>query len=135
MRISDWSSDVCSSDLATGRCDRAVPPVRPDGEPGLTMVRLDPIYTRGGDAGETSLGSGARVATHDLRVAPYAPLAQPNTQTGLARLPPPGQPDTMLARLPHKPFHLGHDLCTPTADPTAPPSTEAQPGVPAPPHE
>jgi len=32
------------------------------------MVRLTRIYTRGGDAGETSLGDGRRVPKHDLRV-------------------------------------------------------------------
>ena len=33
------------------------------------MVRLTRIYTRGGDAGETSLGDGTRVPKHGLRVA------------------------------------------------------------------
>ena len=31
-------------------------------------VRLDRIYTRGGDAGETSLGSGARVPKDSPRI-------------------------------------------------------------------
>ena len=33
------------------------------------MVQLTKIYTKGGDGGKTSLGNGARVAKHDLRVA------------------------------------------------------------------
>jgi hypothetical protein len=33
------------------------------------MVKLDKIYTRGGDGGETSLGDGSRVTKHDQRVA------------------------------------------------------------------
>jgi cob(I)alamin adenosyltransferase len=31
-------------------------------------VRIDRIYTGGGDAGETSLGSGARVGKDDQRI-------------------------------------------------------------------
>ena len=33
------------------------------------MVKLTKIYTRGGDAGETSLGDGSREPKHDRRVA------------------------------------------------------------------
>ena len=33
------------------------------------MVKLDKIYTRGGDRGETSLAGGKRVPKHDPRVA------------------------------------------------------------------
>ena len=32
------------------------------------MVKLDKIYTRGGDQGQTSLGDGQRVHKNDLRV-------------------------------------------------------------------
>ena len=35
------------------------------------VVRLDRIYTRGGDQGDTSLGDGHRVAKHNPRVAAY----------------------------------------------------------------
>jgi cob(I)alamin adenosyltransferase len=35
------------------------------------MVVLTKIYTRGGDAGLTSLGTGERVAKHCLRIAAY----------------------------------------------------------------
>ena len=34
-------------------------------------VRLTKIYTRGGDAGETSLGDGSRVSKLDARIAAY----------------------------------------------------------------
>ena len=36
------------------------------------MVRLDRIYTKGGDEGLTSLGDGTRVAKHDPRVVAFA---------------------------------------------------------------
>ncbi len=35
------------------------------------MVKLNKIYTRTGDKGQTGLGDGTRVAKHDLRVAAY----------------------------------------------------------------
>ncbi|HKM69065.1 MAG TPA: ATP:cob(I)alamin adenosyltransferase, partial [Stellaceae bacterium] len=42
------------------------------------MVRLTRIYTRGGDSGETSLGDGARVPKHALRVAAYGTVDEAN---------------------------------------------------------
>lgn len=79
------------------------------------MVRLDRIYTRGGDSGETSLGSGARVAKHDLRVAAYGTVDEANATIGLARLHTrdAGEADAMLARIQNDMFDLGADLCTP----------------------
>ena len=50
------------------------------------MVRLTKIYTRGGDRGQTSLGDGARVPKHDLRVAAYGTVDEANAVIGLARL-------------------------------------------------
>ena len=35
------------------------------------MVVLNKIYTKTGDAGETALGNGARVAKHAMRVTAY----------------------------------------------------------------
>ena len=51
------------------------------------MVRLTRIYTRGGDAGETSLfGDGTRVPKHRLRVAAYGTVDEANAAIGIARL-------------------------------------------------
>ena len=50
------------------------------------MVRLTRIYTRGGDSGETSLGDGARVPKHALRVAAYGTVDEANAAIGIARL-------------------------------------------------
>jgi cob(I)alamin adenosyltransferase len=77
------------------------------------MVRLTRIYTRGGDAGETSLGDGARVAKHDLRVEAFGTVDEANAAIGLARLAAPPEADAMLARLQNDLFDLGADLCTP----------------------
>ncbi len=77
------------------------------------MVKLDKIYTRGGDKGETSLGIGARVAKHDLRVAAYGTTDEANAAIGLARLHTDGEADAMLRRVQDDLFDLGADLCVP----------------------
>jgi cob(I)alamin adenosyltransferase len=76
------------------------------------MVRLTRIYTRGGDAGETSLGDGARVKKHDLRVEAFGTVDETNAAIGLARLSAAGEIDAMLARIQNDLFDLGADLCT-----------------------
>ena len=50
------------------------------------MVVLNRIYTRTGDDGTTSLGSGDRRKKYDLRVAAYGTLDEVNAAIGLARL-------------------------------------------------
>jgi len=78
------------------------------------MVKLTRIYTRGGDAGQTSLGDGARRAKHDLRVAAFGTVDEANAVIGLARLSTAGDPaDAVLARIQNDLFDLGADLCTP----------------------
>lgn len=79
------------------------------------MVKLDKIYTRGGDKGETSLGDGTRVAKHDLRVAAYGSVDECNSVVGLARLHlgADAEADAMLGRIQNDLFDLGADLCTP----------------------
>lgn len=77
------------------------------------MVRLTKIYTRGGDKGETSLGSGDRVPKHDLRVEAYGAVDEANAAIGLARLHTDGDADAMLSRIQNDLFDLGADLCTP----------------------
>ncbi|MFO1152610.1 MAG: cob(I)yrinic acid a,c-diamide adenosyltransferase [Rhodospirillales bacterium] len=78
------------------------------------MVTLTRIYTRGGDAGETSLGDGRRVAKSDARVAAYGTVDETNSVIGLARLSTEGEVDAMLARIQNDLFDLGADLCTPS---------------------
>ncbi len=82
------------------------------------MVKLDKIYTRGGDKGLTSLGNGARVPKHDARVAAYGSVDECNSVLGLARRHTAGDAaaDAMLARIQNDLFDLGADLCTPHED-------------------
>ena len=46
-------------------------------------VRLTRIYTRGGDAGETSLGDGSRVSKLDPRIAAYGTIDELNSVLGV----------------------------------------------------
>jgi cob(I)alamin adenosyltransferase len=47
-------------------------------------VRLTRIYTRGGDAGETSLGDGSRVPKLDCRIAAFGAVDELNSLIGVA---------------------------------------------------
>jgi len=80
------------------------------------LVKLTRIYTRGGDKGQTSLGSGKRVAKHDPRVDAYGQVDEANAAIGLARLHTKGSADAMLARIQNDLFDLGADLCRPEAN-------------------
>ncbi|HMS93989.1 MAG TPA: cob(I)yrinic acid a,c-diamide adenosyltransferase, partial [Tabrizicola sp.] len=77
------------------------------------MVVLSKIYTKTGDAGETALGNGARVAKHSPRVSAYGTVDETNATVGLARLHASGDLDTALKRISNDLFDLGADLCTP----------------------
>ena len=77
------------------------------------MVQLTRIYTRGGDKGDTSLGTGRRVPKHDLRVASYGTVDEANCIIGMARLHTADDADAMLDRIQNDMFDLGADLCTP----------------------
>ncbi|MDP7547767.1 MAG: cob(I)yrinic acid a,c-diamide adenosyltransferase [Alphaproteobacteria bacterium] len=77
------------------------------------MVKLDKIYTRGGDKGETSLGGGARVGKNDIRVQAYGTADEANAIIGLARLNADAAIDAMLGRIQNDLFDLGADLCRP----------------------
>ena len=77
------------------------------------MVVLSKIYTRTGDAGETALGNGVRVAKHSLRVSAYGTVDETNATIGLARLHAGGEVDAALQRISNDLFDLGADLCRP----------------------
>jgi cob(I)alamin adenosyltransferase len=85
------------------------------------MVKLTRIYTRGGDKGETSLGDGARVAKHSLRVAAYGTVDEANAALGVARQHTEGELDEILARAQNDLFDLGADLCRPEREDADPP--------------
>ncbi len=80
------------------------------------MVVLNKIYTKTGDAGETALGNGSRVAKHSLRVNAYGTVDETNATVGLARLHADGEMDAQLAAIQNDLFDLGADLCRPDMD-------------------
>jgi cob(I)alamin adenosyltransferase len=77
-------------------------------------VRLTKIYTRGGDAGETSLGDGARVSKLDARIAAFGTVDEVNAALGVVLA---GDcPDDLrevLERVQNELFDLGADLSVP----------------------
>lgn len=78
------------------------------------VVRLDRIYTRGGDLGQTSLGDGKRVSKHDARVAAYGSVDELNAALGVARLHTAGVAwESWIDRIQNDLFDVGADLCVP----------------------
>ena len=81
-------------------------------------VRLTRIYTRGGDAGETSLGSGERVRKTDPRIEAYGTVDELNATIGLALAAgPPPELRSWLEQIQQLLFDVGADLAVPLDDP------------------
>jgi cob(I)alamin adenosyltransferase len=79
------------------------------------MVRIDRVVTRGGDAGETSLGDGSRISKADPRIEAIGAVDEANASIGVMRLHTPRhvREDAMLARIQNDLFDVGADLCVP----------------------
>ena len=78
-------------------------------------VRLTRIYTRAGDAGETSLGDGSRVPKLDCRIGAFGTVDELNAALGVV-LADPELPDRLrepLNRIQNDLFDVGADLSVP----------------------
>lgn len=85
-------------------------------------IRINRVYTRGGDAGETSLVGGPRIAKDAIRIQSYGTVDELNAILGLVRTAnreTPGASDEdrarldgLLTRLQNELFNLGSDLAT-----------------------
>ena len=85
-------------------------------------IRINRVYTRGGDGGETSLVGGGRVAKDAVRIQSYGTVDELNAVLGLVRTAnreTPGASDAdrarleaLLVRLQNELFTLGSDLAT-----------------------
>ena len=77
-------------------------------------VRLTKIYTRGGDAGETSLGDGSRVSKLDGRIAAFGTVDELNSMLGVVVAGEcPAEIRDVLVRVQNELFDLGADLSVP----------------------
>jgi len=84
------------------------------------MVKLDKIYTRGGDKGMTSLGNGSRLAKQSPRICAIGDVDEANSTIGFARLAAEEIGAHMtgaLSRIQNDLFDFGADLATPGDDP------------------
>lgn len=87
-------------------------------EPRLAINR---VYTRHGDAGQTSLAGGQRVAKNSARIEAYGTVDELNAFTGMARASAAADPAVselaaILLRVQHELFNLGSILATLPAD-------------------
>jgi cob(I)alamin adenosyltransferase len=95
------------------------------------MVKLNRIYTKTGDTGETGLGDGRRVSKASLRVGVMGTVDEANGVIGVARIHALDLPDaeaaTSLWRIQNDLFDLGADFCLPGPDPEGEPRLRMQP--------
>ncbi|MBT8496531.1 MAG: cob(I)yrinic acid a,c-diamide adenosyltransferase [Deltaproteobacteria bacterium] len=82
------------------------------------MVRINKVYTRGGDEGETSLVGGQRVSKDALRIECYGTVDELNATLGLVRTAlessTAGEVLTpIISRTQNELFNLGAELATP----------------------
>ena len=77
------------------------------------MVKLDKIYTRGGDSGLTSLGDGERVKKNSLRVKCYGEVDEINSVIGVVNCYCSNQLKKKLKQIQNELFDIGAVLCMP----------------------
>ena len=77
-------------------------------------VRLNRIYTRAGDAGETSLGDGSRVSKLDGRIAAFGTVDELNSLLGVVLAAEvPAKIREVLERVQNELFDVGADISVP----------------------
>ena len=85
-------------------------------------IRINRVYTRGGDSGETSLVGGQRIAKDSIRIESYGTVDELNSILGLARTAnrdagssrraDRDRLDALLEQIQNELFNLGSDLAT-----------------------
>jgi cob(I)alamin adenosyltransferase len=84
-------------------------------------IRINRVYTRGGDSGQTSLVGGQRIAKDSIRIESYGTVDELNAVLGLVRTANRDGPvrkadrdrlDALLGQIQNELFNLGSDLAT-----------------------
>ena len=75
------------------------------------MIKLDKIYTKGGDKGQTSLGDGNRVSKNAPRIKAYGEIDEANSAIGIAYIYSSDELRLILRKVQHHLFDIGADLC------------------------
>lgn len=85
------------------------------------MVRINRVYTKAGDQGQTALVGGQKVSKASARVDCYGAVDELNAALGLVRTslegsPAGGELGPIVARVQNELFNLGAELATPDAE-------------------
>ena len=80
------------------------------------MIKLNKIYTKTGDGGDTALGDGERVLKDSLRVSAYGNVDELNASIGIITLYANTELKRKLKNIQNDLFDIGADLCVPIAE-------------------
>ena len=80
------------------------------------MIKLNKIYTKTGDSGDTALGDGERVLKDSLRVSAYGNVDELNASIGLITLYANAELKRKLKKIQNDLFDIGADLCVPISE-------------------
>ena len=80
------------------------------------MIKLNKIYTKTGDGGDTALGDGERVLKDSLRVSAYGNVDELNASIGIITLYANTKLKRKLKNIQNDLFDIGADLCVPISE-------------------
>ena len=80
------------------------------------MIKLNKIYTKTGDGGDTALGDGERVLKDSLRVSAYGNVDELNASIGIITLYANTELKRKLENIQNDLFDIGADLCVPISE-------------------
>ena len=80
------------------------------------MIKLNKIYTKTGDGGDTALGDGERVLKDSLRVSAYGNVDELNASIGIITLYANTELKRKLKNIQNDLFDIGADLCVPISE-------------------
>ena len=81
-----------------------------------SLIKLNKIYTKTGDTGDTALGDGQRVLKDSLRVNAYGNVDELNASIGVVTLYATPDLERKLKNIQNDLFDLGADLCVPISE-------------------